>query len=422
MLDLEALIGEMQVQAADVVRSARSSLRQREAATAQVAVARALPGLRDAVLAFARDMAMPAVGRDLGAVAPPPTPENGLLDYTVIATDGSQVAPDYHHIAPWAVINAGYALFRFGPPAGRARCRLGSVPRLLAPGSAEPTPQDPGIEADSDADALAAAGLNSSRLEAQRLVAELDLARKLVMDEGDPGRTVLLLDGPLVQWRMITALKGVDQEQTVAAFRRFVQTCHEAGVAVAGYISRSRAVEWVTLLRFSLCPEVQAGRALCPTCRNGLLAGYAAPAPGAHHAPLAGLRDIELARDLLPAGGGWRTEIIELRSATWQTISGGTGTVGFCYLDTGTEIARVEVPSWTWEHPERMALLHAALCDQCESGAGYPLVLAEAHEAAVVRAADREMFYTVLERLLGEHGVTTVSRSAKGESKRRPAA
>ncbi|MBM3460007.1 MAG: DNA double-strand break repair nuclease NurA [Armatimonadetes bacterium] len=418
MLDLDTLVGEMHRRAADVVRSAAQGVRLRDLARQQLAVAAALPRLRDSVLGFGRDMAVPLADRKLDAVLlPPPAP-----DYTVIATDGSQVAPDYHHIAPWGVINAGCAVFRYGPPPGRARCRLDSLPRLLAPGPGPIAEPQEELEEESEADALAAAGATSSRLEAARLTAELELAVQLVEEEADPGRTVLLLDGPLVQWRMLTALKGADQDQVRGAFQRLVQVARRREVGLAGYISRSRAVEWVTLLRFSLCPEVQGGGSLCTVCRSGLLSGYAAPAPGAHHAGLAGLRDIDLARAVLLPGERSRTEVVELKSATWDTLSGGESRAGFFYLDTGIEIARVELTSWTWEKPSALEHLHGVLADQCEVGAGYPLALAEAHEAAVVRAADREMFYTVLERVLNDHGVVAPERSAKGESKRRPQA
>ena len=137
------------------------------------------------------------------------------------------------------------------------------------------------------------------------------------------------------------------------------------------------------------------------------------------------MRDIQLAERLL-ARGGMRTEVVELQSQVWQRISGGACTAGFFYLNTGLdaggEIARVEVPQWVWESDALMERLHAGLWDQCEAGHGYPMALAEAHQAAVVRAADREAFYAVIERILNDHGVLNAAASAKALSKRRPLA
>jgi hypothetical protein len=114
--------------------------------------------------------------------------------------------------------------------------------------------------------------------------------------------------------------------------------------------------------------------------------------------------------------------VVQLRSERWRRITGGADAAGFFYLHTGTEVARVELPQWVWEDSGRMDLLHGALCDQCDSGAGYPMVLSEAHEAAVVRAADRQTFYALIERILNEHTEFEAITSAKATSKRRPQA
>jgi NurA domain-containing protein len=415
VLDLEALIGGMHDLAQEVVRSARETVRQREAGVAQLQIARNLEGLRDAVLRFNEDMALPAPGLDMGRTHPAPS----IDDYTVLATDGSQVAPDYHHIAPWYIVNPGCAVFRYGAPEGRQRCRLSSHPRLLPPARA-------GLEQDSNhgeealEDAQAAAVGVRGPLEVERLEAELELAVQLLHEEGDAGRTVLLLDGPLVQWRMIHAVPSrTDRERLIRVFRALVANSQETGTPVAGFISRSRAVSWVTLLRFTLCPQVAEGGSLCPACQASLLKNYMEPPPEAHHARLAGLRDVELARMLLPEPG-MRTEVVELRSTVWTDITGGAGAAGFFYLNTGTEIARVELPRWVWNSPELIQRLHAVLWDQCETGHGYPMVLAEAHEASVVRAADRQAFYSLIERILEAHDLHTMTTSAKALSKSRP--
>jgi hypothetical protein len=419
VLDLETLVGAMQLRAGDVARGAERGLEQRAAAVRQVGVLEKLAGLRQAVGLSGRDMAMPAAAPELGRCAPPPPVEG----YTVLAADGSQIAPDYHHVAPWYVVNAGCAVFRYEPPRGRERCRLAGRPRLL-PEPVESVQEDQ----EADADARATALSYPSSLEAERLIAELEVALELIHDEADPGRTVLLLDGPLVQWRMLTALRGEERARAQDAFRAVVAGAREREVPLAGYISRSRAVEWVTLLRFSLCPEIAARGALCAECRDTLFGSYGVPPPDAHHAPLAGLRDGAVAQALLAqqvSGGrpvGWRTPLLELRSTSWNTLTGDPGAVGFFYIETGSEIARVELPHWVWENPTSLALLHGVLADQCEVGNGYPLALAEAHEAAVVRGPERTSFYALVERVLADQGVDRAAVSAKAASKSRPMA
>jgi hypothetical protein len=50
------------------------------------------------------------------------------------------------------------------------------------------------------------------------------------------------------------------------------------------------------------------------------------------------------------------------------------------------------------------------------------MVLSEAHEAAVVRAADRSAFYAIIERVLNDNHFYGAEGSAKATSKRRPLA
>lgn len=415
MLDLEAVLDAMHGLADEVRGSREETLRRRERGLAQIEVAGTLESLRDAVQQFDVDMALPAAQRDMRKVFPPPA----VGDYTVIATDGSQVAPDYHHVAPWYLINAGCAVFRYGPPPGRARSRLASEPILKPPPRTAPAAGD-----DREADARAVAVSVSGRLEVERLRAELEYAAKLLDEEGDPGRTVLLLDGPLIQWRMISDLRGPEKGELVRLFKELVYRSRELRIPIAGFISRSRAVEWVTLLRFSLCPDVATMGRLCPQCRTGLMRFNTEPPADAHHAPLAGLRDIELANQRLDRSQrGWRTEVIELQSKMWnQEITEGAGAAGFFYLQAGAEIARVELPQWVWEDQEQMDLLHSAIWDQCEVGHGYPMALSEAHEAAVVRGADRDAFYLLIERILRDSDFAETNLSAKARSKRRPLA
>jgi hypothetical protein len=422
MLDLEALITDLKGLADEVVRSAERTQTMRREGAAQLARLAGMEGLRDAIGRFRPDMAMPVPGRNPAGTFP--APEAG--DYTIIATDGSQIPPDYHHVVPWYLIHAGCAVFRYGAPPGRERCRL-SAHAYLKPqrtGRADPAGEVAG-EGGAEADARAATATLPGGVEIERLKAELELAARLLEDEGDPGRTVLLLDGPLVQWRMVHLVRdAAARAELVELFRGLLERCRETQTPIAGFISRSRAVELVTLLRFSLCTEVAAGRDLCPDCQRTLLERSDPTLPhssAAHHAVLAGLRDVEVAGEILTERG-WRTEVLELKSKVWREIAGEGETAGFFYLNAGAEIARVELPSWVWEDDALMELLHGALYDQCQSGLGYPMVLAEAHEQAVVRGADREAFYLLIERILMEHGWQGATTSAKALSKRRPTA
>ena len=74
----------------------------------------------------------------------------------------------------------------------------------------------------------------------------------------------------------------------------------------------------------------------------------------------------------------------------------------FFYMHTGVEIARIELPAWLALDEKLLDLVTQIITDQVQKGFGYPLCLAEAHEQAVVKAADRAFFYAILHSYLSK--------------------
>ncbi|GAI97134.1 unnamed protein product, partial [marine sediment metagenome] len=89
----------------------------------------------------------------------------------------------------------------------------------------------------------------------------------------------------------------------------------------------------------------------------------------------------------------------------------------FFYLRVDDEVARVEIPQWVATDKELLNLVHALVLDQCRRGLGYPVALSEAHEQAVVTAADREQFWQLVDSSLVEENMPSLT-SAKSQSKR----
>jgi len=71
----------------------------------------------------------------------------------------------------------------------------------------------------------------------------------------------------------------------------------------------------------------------------------------------------------------------------------------FVYLNVGSEICRLEFPTWIAQETKLLDRLCAIAIDQSEKGRGYPVCLAEAHEQAVVKGGDREFFYHLLYKI-----------------------
>jgi NurA-like 5'-3' nuclease len=76
----------------------------------------------------------------------------------------------------------------------------------------------------------------------------------------------------------------------------------------------------------------------------------------------------------------------------------------FCYLRLDDEMARVEVPRWA-AAPEYLGRILSVLYGQCVRGRGYPVVLQEAHEQAVIHGTAREAFRRLVQSALVSEGL-----------------
>jgi hypothetical protein len=78
-------------------------------------------------------------------------------------------------------------------------------------------------------------------------------------------------------------------------------------------------------------------------------------------------------------------------------------------------MARVEVPAWATT-PERLDLIQSILMGQCQRGRGYPVVLTEAHEQAVIHSGARVAFKQLIQEALNSNALEAAV-SAKRLSK-----
>jgi hypothetical protein len=90
----------------------------------------------------------------------------------------------------------------------------------------------------------------------------------------------------------------------------------------------------------------------------------------------------------------------------------------FCYIHVGTEIARIEIPSWVAENTTLFDQALGLMLGQVQKGYGYPVAIAEAHNQAVVRGGDKARFFAILERQMIKAGLKNVGTSYKEARKR----
>ena len=322
---------------------------------------------------------------------PPPTPS----DFTVLATDGSHIDVDRHHSTRCYLINIGAALISYG---SQPDAVLSSTPRLYSNDKdLAITPPGNGREQPVEGTVL---GIKRSVEECKHLA---DLATELPEDS----TALALLDGTLILW----GLEAYPDFVTDILLTNGLLPCLDAmkklnkdrRLALASYISFPRSTDVVNVLRVAVCPND------IPDCDK-----YCPPEKGRDCDSIAGVRDRDLFMNLLEDGE---------RSALFLSPSKivkehyGEHRVYFFYLRVDDEIARIEIPQWVAESDTLLGLTHGLVLDQCQRGRGYPVVLSEAHEQAVVTGLDRENFWELVESTMVDEHLPSPT-SGKSLSKR----
>jgi hypothetical protein len=332
----------------------------------------------------------------------PPAP----ADYVALATDGSHIDVERHNPLPCYLLNLGWARIRYGrsPDA-----ELASQPEL-AYGDQRLALSDP-------ADASHDAPVRGNLLAAVRAVREVERLAELVAASDPELPALALVDGTFLLW-------GLAREEITAPVKRYLldegmipaldhlrALARERPILPAGYVSRPDRAEVVHSLRLAVCPMARVDCRACPRRDDGTR-----PCDDVGVAT-----DRQLFTDLLAPG---QRSAVFARQPTPGSIEAqyyGEHRPAAFYLRTpatgADEIACVEIPLWLAQDGERVEALHSLLLDQCRRNMGYPLVLMEAHEQAVITGPERESFRLLLESEVAAQGLAA-STSAKAMSKR----
>jgi hypothetical protein len=311
------------------------------------------------------------------AVAPPSIPTR----YTALATDGSQIVADRHDLALCYLINIGFIALRYGPDPGAS---LRSRPALA-------TPDDTLLsDFNGEQDPIAPKRL-SMRCRLQEVAG---LAELLSEESGKTAASVPaigLCDGSLILWPLESERDSDYRHDVLNAFQSSLEIARDAHIPIAGYISKPMSKDVVNSLRVHVCPHEFAN---CDRhCPKSSLPrpNYVAPdCSGTER-----VTDADLFARILQPGErsvvfGSGSQILEKYEPRHRT--------DFFYLNTGVEVARVEIPAWVTDDAGLLAQTHALCYDQARKGNGYPVALAEAHEQAIVRGAERSAFFHLMER------------------------
>lgn len=320
--------------------------------------------------------------------------------HSVIATDGSQIAPSHHEIAYCYLLNIG----RVGLHYGQSRHPiLDSLPEVFY------QPEDLYISRQWGIRTEEWMGYRRTVSEATAL-AEMG-CMQIQTHSKKPIPTLAMVDGSLIYW----FLEPLPTEARDLILKPILQAWDQlrlAGIPLLGYLSASRSSESLSFLRLAACPYPEPDCLThCPTQEIGAGGLSNQKAPCQKFEPL---RDIILWQSILEPGQ---------RSPLWRSQARildlyGLHPIYFCYVHVGNEIARVDVPAWVAENEKQLDLALSMMLAQVQKGYGYPVALAEAHNQAVVRGGDRSRFFAILEQEMIKAGLRNVGISYKETRKR----
>ncbi len=327
---------------------------------------------------------------------PLPLPE----EFTVIATDGSQIEVDRNQSARCYLINIGSITLRYGSTPDAI---LDSTPYLYI--NEEDLVIKPGEVGGREQP------VEGPLLGIKRAVAECQRLAQLSQELPAGSMTLALLDGSLILWGLTSkdypdfVSQALLEKGLLIYLEQMRKLNKDRRLAVASYVSYPRSTDVVNTLRVAICPHEP------PNCDK-----YCAMKAQKDCEALAGVQDAHLFTELL--GPQERSAIFVSRSSVVQQHYG-EHCVHFFYVKADDEIARVEVPQWVAQDENLLNLTHTLVLDQCRRGQGYPVALSEAHEQAVVREADRANFWQLVETLLAdEHLPNTTSGKSRSKKTR----
>lgn len=305
------------------------------------------------------------------------------------STDGSQIYPSHHEIANVALVNVSQVLFNYiqykDPPVMQSHADLYVLEDLIHYFQLDPKDSIPNFR-----------DLVNDRRDIDEIVRLYQVIqnKKISIDDS----VLALADGSLIQWHL-QARNSEDYINFVLnQFIEILENFRSDNIPVAGYLSGTRSQDVVNLLRLVESEMNQSGNdnpeQVLPITDSMIFSRILKP--------------------------NQRSTVFHSRSEILDKYEE-KQKISFFYLHVGNEIARVEIPRWVYENQVLLNITAEQCLLQAHLGAGYPVILSEAHELAVIRGQEREAFYAMLEHEMMRQKIH-FKRSSKQIRKRMPLA
>lgn len=295
--------------------------------------------------------------------------------HQVIGVDGSQMYPDRHQGLVCYLINIGAVILTYGDT--RTPVHFQSVPSVFV--------------GDTEYEGIP---LSPDVINCRRDVYELAAGVRLSSEFKQPQlKRLLLFDGTLIFWH----LEAKDQLFKQVFQQLYIKELHalyEQRMLCASYVSMPKHKEVSHLVRLAACNFVLDA---CTELEN-----------------LEHINDAALVRLYVKPYA--RTTVFTYQGASKDNYPPHLRP-HFFYINSGTEVGRVEIPAWIARDQQLIDAVAGIIADQCRKGNGYPVVLAEAHEQAVIKGPDRDFFYHLIAKMSIDQNYR-IMRSQKSMKKR----
>lgn len=277
--------------------------------------------------------------------------------YVVLAVDGSQIYYDKHQGPACYLVNTGSALLRYGLE--KSYVLFDSKPELVVATGAETVDM----------------GTDSVNLYREQQELKTAFCKSLEVIQAGHEPFLCMLDGSMIFFQIDLLAQG-EQRNFFAQFMSYFDQFYRERILHVAYMSFPRTKDLLNILRL-------ADAGYCEKNLEQTKSWYT-------------LSDMDVARLFLPVG---TRSIVFCSKAPITYAYPEQLKPYFCYVNAGLEIIRLEFPYWIATNHLLVNEVCGMVLNQIEKGQGYPVALFEAHEQAVIKAAEREFFYDSLRRL-----------------------
>ena len=285
-------------------------------------------------------------------------------EYIAIASDGSEVPVNEDFFFPYYIINIGFVVLKYGKDHF-----------FLADSAAKIYFEENEIyEKVGDKNFLVRGELLSSKmlLEESKKLGEL-LKDFYVIDIP----TLILFDGTLIQWE-IKETSLIYKNNFIQDFQKFIQIAEQLKSPIAGYISGTHSRDIIEMIKIFL------------EMRNTKF----------NEQLLSIIKDRDLYEIILQKGE---------RSAVFRSnapiLNLYRSPIYFFFLNVGREVVRIEIPEFIANNKNLLETTCALILSQSDKGEGYPVVLREAHEQAVIKNPEKVFIEDLFIELLRKKGI-----------------